>query len=121
RVDVVVVAEALPVANGAYGEHLGNLVAGQPAGEIEVVHVHVPEDAATRGDVVLGRRFSVVGYKSQGVQRPQLTGHDRAPRRAVVGVMTALEAHLDGNAGLADQLGETAALRHRDGERLLAQ
>src|SRR5437773_1277541 len=49
RVDVVVLAEALPVANGAYGEHLGNLVAGQPAGEIEVVHVHVPEDAAARG------------------------------------------------------------------------
>ena len=90
-VDVVGGGEEVLAAVGAGGVHLGDLAAGDPPDDVEVVHGAVAEDAAGGREVAGVRRRRVAGAGPQGVGPAEPAGGDRLAQRPVPGVEAALE------------------------------
>ena len=100
---------------------LSHLVRGEEAGQVEVVDGHVHELPPAAGDVALRGRVGIVADGPEEVDVTDLAGRDAPPCFLVAGIVAALEADLQGDAGPAH--GRQGPLGGGDvqGHRLLAQ
>jgi hypothetical protein len=116
-----VISEEVEAADAAGGVHLGDLCARQPAKDVEVVDVEIPEDTAGARDVFLGRGFGVVGGEPQRVDGTEGAGIYQALRLCVSGVEASLEADLERRVGGLDRVDDLDRVLVAERDRFLAE
>ena len=101
--------------------HGRDLGAGDPANEVEVVHMHVAEDPAAARDELARRRRVVVGGHHHRVEDSEPAGDDQVAGATDAGIESPLEADLNRGAVTLRAGDDLVGVLQRESDRLLAE
>ena len=121
RVQVAGLADGRVYQVAPRGIKLLDLVAGQKAGDIEVVDGHVQEDSARCLHVLGGRRFRIPAGDADQVGRADPAGSHRLPRLEKAGIEAPVESDLQLHFVVPNGLQGTIDLLQIQGQRLFAE